>query len=203
MDENFPEIPRNEDAPIYNGEKINDYIKAFEEMGYKKEDVTKILLTHKHDDHSGEIKSFPNAKVYLSKTEAEELKLSGENIVPVEFTSGPYHNFKKSEKITDNIYLIEAIGHTTGNSIVLIEDDDKYYMIQGDVTYTDEALYENKLSVVFEDIEAARDTLDNVREFVSNNPTVYLSTHTPLGYENLENNKIIDLNNPPETIKPE
>ena len=60
-------------------------------------------------------------------------------------------------------------------------------MIHGDVTYTDEALYENKLSVVFEDKAAARDTLNQVREFIKNNPTVYVSTHTPLGYENLEN----------------
>ena len=42
-------------------------------------------------------------------------------------------------------------------------------------------------------------TLDAVREFIRNNPTVYLSTHTPLGYENLEEKKVIDLDNPPET----
>ena len=38
--------------------------------------------------------------------------------------------------------------------------------MHGDVTYTDEALYENKLSVVYEDKAAARDTLDKVRESV-------------------------------------
>ena len=41
-----------------------------------------------------------------------------------------------------------------------------------------------------------------VREFVKNNPTVYLSTHTPLGHENLENKNVIDLENPPESIYP-
>jgi hypothetical protein len=70
-------------------------------------------------------------------------------------------------------------------------------MIHGDVTYTDEALYANKLSVVYEDIAAARETLDRVREFVSANPTVYLSTHTPLGVENLESRRVVDLDNPP------
>lgn len=89
-----------------------------------------------------------------------------------------------------------------GNSLVIAEDDGLYYMFQGDITYTDEALYENKLSVVFEDIEKARETFDKVREFVKNNPTVYLSTHTPLGHENLENKKVIDLENPPESIYP-
>ncbi|MBR0472104.1 MAG: MBL fold metallo-hydrolase [Methanosphaera sp.] len=203
MPKETPEIPRNDEAPLYVGEKITDYVTALENLGYKKEDVSKILITHKHDDHTGEIRSFPDAKVYISKTEAEEMKLEGDNIVPVEFTSGSYHNFEKSEKIVDGIYLIEATGHTTGNSIVIVEDDDKYVMIHGDVTYTDEALYANKLSVVFEDVDKARETLDNVREFISENPTVYLSTHTPLGPENLENQAIIDLDNEPESIKPE
>lgn len=73
-------------------------------------------------------------------------------------------------------------------------------MFHGDITYTDEALYANKLSIVFEDLQAAKETLDRVREFISHNPTVYISTHTPLGYENLESKKVIDLNDPPETI---
>lgn len=47
-------------------------------------------------------------------------------------------------------------------------------------------MYENKLSVVFEDLPEARKTLDAVREFIRNHPTVYCGTHTPQGYENLE-----------------
>ena len=185
------------------GDKFTEYLTSLKELGYDKEDVTKIILTHKHIDHSSEIKQFPNAKVYLSKTEAEALNLEGDNIVPVEFTDGTYHNFEKSQKIVDGVYLIEAVGHTMGNSLVIAEDDGLFYMFQGDITYTDEALYANKLSTVFEDIEKAREALDNVREFVKNNPTVYLSTHTPLGHENLENKSVIDLENPPESIYPE
>ena len=64
----------------------------------------------------------------------------------------------------------------------------------------DEALYENKLSIVFEDISAARESLDRVRDFVRNHPTVYCGTHTPQGYENLEANRVMDLNNPVPTV---
>lgn len=195
-----PEVDEN--TPIFMGKRITDYITALKELGYEPEDVSKILITHKHADHTGELRHFPNAKVYLSKTEALELNLEGDNIVPVEFDDGAYHNFEKSQKIADGIYLIEAIGHTTGNSIVIVECDDLFYMIHGDITYTDEALYANKLSIIFEDIEKARETLDNVREFIKNNLTVYLSTHTPLGHENLENKKVIDLDNLPESIYP-
>lgn len=198
--ETFPITEPDENTPLFMGDKFTPYLDALTELGYEKGDVTKIILTHKHIDHSGEVAQFPNAKVYLSKTEADELGYDADNIVPVEFTDGAYHNFKKSQKIVDGVYLIEAVGHTTGNSLVIAEDDGLFYMFQGDITYTDEALYENKLSVVFEDIEKARETFDEVREFVRNNPTVYLSTHTPYGHENLENKAVIDLENPPESI---
>ncbi|WP_458406315.1 MBL fold metallo-hydrolase [Methanobrevibacter sp.] len=198
----FPDPERDENALIYNGDRVSDYLPALKELGYNKEDVSKILLTHNHLDHSGEIEQFSDAKIYLSKTEAEALELTGDNIVPVEFDDGAYYNFEKSQKIVDGVYLIEAIGHTNGNSIVIVEDDELFYMIQGDVTYTDEALYANKISIVYEDIENARKTLDNVREFIKNHPTVYLSTHTPLGPENLENKYVVDLENPPESIPP-
>lgn len=197
-----PEMMPDENTMIYVGTKIKDYVTNFEELGYTKDQVTKIILTHKHDDHSGELRSFPNAKIYVSRTEADVMGHDGDNIVRVDFTDGPYHNFEKSQKIADGIYMVEAEGHTKGNSIVIAEDKGLYYMFQGDITYTDEALYENKLSIFFEDLEKARNTLDNVREFVRNNHTVYLSTHTPLGYENLENKKIMDLDNPPEIIPP-
>jgi len=185
---------------IYLGTRTKDYVSALAEIGYKPEQVTKILVTHKHDDHTGELRSFPNAKIYISPEDADTLKLTGENIVRAEYKDGAYYNFPASQKIADGVYLIEAKGHTKGNSIIIAENDGLFYMFHGDVTYTDEALYENKLSVVFEDIKAARQTLDNVREFIKNHPTVYLSTHTPLGYENLENLKVIDLANPPKTI---
>ena len=196
-----PEETPDENTMIYTGKDIASYMDAFKELGYKPEDVTKILLTHKHSDHSGELNSFPNAKIYVNEEELDAEELKGvNNIVPVKFTDGAYYNFPESQKISDGIYYIKAKGHTKGNSIIIVENDGLFYMMHGDITYTDEALYENKLSVVYDDLEEARKALDRVREFISNHPTVYLSTHTPLGYENLEKKKVVDLNNPPETI---
>ena len=73
-------------------------------------------------------------------------------------------------------------------------------MIHGDITYVDEALYENKLSVVYDDLAAARETQDRIRTFISQHPTVYCSTHSPQGYENLEARRVMDLNNPVPTV---
>ncbi|MBR6917998.1 MAG: MBL fold metallo-hydrolase [Clostridia bacterium] len=199
-----PEEVPDENSPIFTGKDICTYMEAFAALGYKPEQVTKILLTHKHNDHSGELRSFPNAKIYVNADEIGAHELTGlENIVPVTFTDGAYYNFPESQKIADGVYFIKAKGHTNGNSIVIAEDGGIFYMLHGDITYMDEALYENKLSVVFEDLPAARETLDRVREFVRNHPTVYCGTHTPQGYENLEAKRVIDLDNPVPTVFPE
>lgn len=196
-----PEEVPDEKSFGFTGKDICSYMDAFRALGYKPEQVTKILLTHKHSDHSGEIRSFPNAKIYVNADEIAAEELQGvENIVPVHFTDGAYHNFPESQKIADGIYLIKAKGHTNGNSIIIVELDGLFYMLHGDITYVDEALYENKLSVVYDDRDAARETLDRVREFVRNNPTVYCGTHTPQGYENLEAKRVMDLEHPVPTV---
>lgn len=196
----FPEEVMNESAMAYTGKTICDYIDALSALGYKPEQVTKILLTHKHSDHSGELRSFPNAKIYVNAEEIGVAELKDiQNIIPVQFTDGPYYNFPESQKIADGIYFIKAKGHTNGNSLVIAEKEGLFYMFQADITYVDEALYENKLSVVFDDLTAARKTMDRVREFVRNHPTVYMGTHTPQGYENLEAKRVMDLDNPVPT----
>ena len=199
-----PEEVPNEQSLLYTGKDICSYMDAFKALGYKPEQVTKILLTHKHADHSGELKSFPNAKIYANEEEtgAEELK-GLNNIIPVKFTDGAYYNFPESQKIADGVYLIKAKGHTNGNSIIIAEDGGLFYMLHGDITYVDEALYEDKLSVVFDDLGAARETQNRIREFIRNHPTVYCGTHTPQGYENLEKKRVTDLDNPVPTIFPE
>ena len=202
LPDEFPEHVPDEKTMIYMGSRIKSYDEVFAEAGYKPEQVSKILITHKHSDHTGKLKSFPNAEIYVGPEDADAPEFEELKVIKAEYNDGPYHNFPASQKIADGIYLIQAKGHTKGNSIVIAESEGLFYMMHGDVTYTDEALYENKLSVVFEDKAAARQTLDMVREFIKNNPTVYLSTHTPLGYENLDGKKTIDLANPPASIPP-
>ncbi|MBQ7445689.1 MAG: MBL fold metallo-hydrolase [Clostridia bacterium] len=112
------------------------YTEAIAALGYKPEQVTKILLTHKHNDHSGELSSFPNVQIYFNEEELTAVELHGLSIVvPVKFTDGACYNFPTSQKIADGVYFIKAKGHTNGNSIVIVENEGLFYMFHGDITY--------------------------------------------------------------------
>lgn len=178
---------------IYTGEKVNNFVDALKKAGYEPKDIDKVIVTHKHQDHTGELRLFDDSKIYISEIEAQAMDLKGNNIVRVNFEDGEYKNFKESQKISDNIFMLPAYGHTKGNSIVVAEFEGLHYMFHGDVTYTDEALRQNALSVVFEDKDLAKQTLNNVREFVKENKTVYLSTHTPEALISLKENKVMEL----------
>ena len=178
---------------LYIGEKIADFLTALDKVGYTPEDISKVVITHRHPDHTGELRLFTKAKVFISKIEAEAIHLEGDHIEKVTFEDGPYKNFDKSKKIAEGITMVPAHGHTMGNSIVIVEAGDYYYMIHGDITYTDEALRRNELSVVFEDKELARDSLEKVRAFIKANDTIYLSTHTPEGLTALGNRILMKL----------
>ena len=184
-----PEEVPDENSPAYTGKDICSYMEAFAALGYKPEQVTKILLTHRHSDHSGELKSFPNAKIYVNAEEVSAVELQGlgnrQSLLPHMPCCSCFRRAK---------------GHTNGNSIIVAENDGLFYMFHGDISYVDEALYADKLSMVFDDLSAARETQDRVREFIRNRPTVYCGTHTPQGYENLEAKRVMDLDNPVPTV---
>ena len=144
------------DAGIFVGTKIKTYLEALADLGYKPEQVSKILITHKHADHTGELRAFPNAQIICSAAEAESDEIKPYKPTVATFSDGAYYEFPASQRIAPGVTYISAPGHTTGNCIVAVETDGLFYLIHGDVTYTDVALYENRLSVVFEDKAAAR-----------------------------------------------
>ncbi|MBX4263051.1 MBL fold metallo-hydrolase [Clostridium estertheticum] len=188
-----PTFERTPNQMLYMGDKIADFVAALKNVGYKPSDIDKVVITHKHPDHSGELRLFNDSKIYISETEANDMKLDSKNIIKVKFEDGKYKNFESSQIIADGIIMLPAPGHTNGNSIVVVEDNALYYMIHGDITYTDEALRRNELSVVFEDKDLAAKSLSKVREFIKQNDTVYLSTHTPEGVNSLEEKLVMKL----------
>ena len=112
-----PDAVPDEKTMIFMGNRVNDYVSALAAAGYRTEQVTKVLITHKHADHTGELRNFPNAVIIASPEEckAQELAPYG-NVTAAAFADGPYHNFPASQKIAEGVSFLSAPGHTTGNS---------------------------------------------------------------------------------------
>ena len=77
------EVP-HENSLAFTGRDVSNYMDAFAVLGYRPEQVTKILLTHRHADHSGELRSFPNAQIFVNADELGADELKGlDRIVPL------------------------------------------------------------------------------------------------------------------------
>ena len=112
-----------------NAQKIVDYI---EKVGYRRDDVKTIILTHFHMDHMGsakELKDLTNAKVAVHEEDAGYV--SGEEPMPAPKNSRfrtsqspqPVHvdvALREGDKIADLIVL-HMPGHTPG-SIMLLDE---------------------------------------------------------------------------------
>ena len=78
-------------------------IAALVDLGYRPEQVSKILITHKHIDHTGELRAFPNAEIICSAAEAEADEIKPFHPTVATFRDGPYFEFPASQKIADGI----------------------------------------------------------------------------------------------------
>jgi hydroxyacylglutathione hydrolase len=124
-----------------NAKKIVAYI---QEIGYQPKDVSTIILTHHHLDHSGslkELKDLTNAKVAVSEVEADYV--SGKkpypkpkNVLmraaPLFFKAAPTNVdiiLKDGTEIS-NLVVIETPGHTPGS--IMLYDAQRKALFAGD-----------------------------------------------------------------------
>jgi glyoxylase-like metal-dependent hydrolase (beta-lactamase superfamily II) len=128
--------------------------KSLEKINLKKEDITDIILTHLHFDHSGgstyyddnrNLKpAFPNAVYYVQKrqyewamnpSERDRASFFPENYKPLEdnkvlnFTDGEY-------KLDEFITLLPVNGHTNNMQMIKISDGENTLLYPSDLMPT-------------------------------------------------------------------
>ncbi len=161
-------------------------------IGVQSKDITTVLLTHMHGDHIGGLAYFEHAKIYVSQTEyefASSKKGPSNGYFPknwpdwfqptlIHYTDGEEGNFSKSQKITKDgkIVVVPTPGHSLGHQSVLVKNTDFTTIIAGDLTYNKSTLQQEIPDVVLMN-KAAQQTVEQVHQYVKNNPSVYLSSH--------------------------
>ncbi len=92
---------------------------SFRDLGIFAKDVDTVVLTHSHDDHTGNLDMFPNAEIYIQAGGEDEIKGKNINVVEGEM------------KLCNGVRIIPTPGHTMDSMSVFV-DADRNYVIAGD-----------------------------------------------------------------------
>jgi glyoxylase-like metal-dependent hydrolase (beta-lactamase superfamily II) len=143
-------------GPLHGGRLVS----SLQAAGYKPEQITDVLLTHIHNDHSGglTIKDqpvFPNAIVHLSKLDLDywldekrmekadpnvlsSNKSSFSNAIKVfrpYLASGRVKTFEGNVDLFPGIRTVAAPGHTPGHTLYILENNGDKLIFFGDLIH--------------------------------------------------------------------
>ncbi|TDL34251.1 MBL fold metallo-hydrolase [Jeotgalibacillus sp. S-D1] len=125
--------------------------RSLNELNLKSTDVDIILMTHMHFDHASGlteingdklVSSFPNAKIYTSKVEWDELREPNirsrntyweDNWKPIE---DQVITFNEEIEIIPGVKMIHTGGHSDGHSIVVVEQNGETMIHMADLMPT-------------------------------------------------------------------
>jgi glyoxylase-like metal-dependent hydrolase (beta-lactamase superfamily II) len=125
----------------------------------KLDEIKKVILTHVHYDHSGNVDLFPNAEIFASRIETEDFMknpIAAFNLNP-KIVMLLRKKLKSIETIKDflaknDLQIIEVPGHTRG-SIALFYKKDK-------ILFSGDCLFENGIGR-YDLPNSAPDEMDN------------------------------------------
>ncbi|MEN6371783.1 MAG: MBL fold metallo-hydrolase [Armatimonadota bacterium] len=132
-------------------------LSALEAHGVKPQDISFVVCTHGHSDHTGNINLFPDAVLILSHD------ISMGDLYTV-------HDFSKPYIIDDGIEVIATPGHTQGDVSVIVRTNAGVVAITGDLfeneaDLTDDSLWKTS-SELPEEQQMSRNRILKLANFI-------------------------------------
>ena len=121
---------------LYEFKKPVDVLR---ELDLEPDDITDVIVTHSHHDHTDCVKYYKNATVHLCREAYEETKGYLKNAKELNL-------FEDTFEIAEGVEIRRIGGHSKGSSIVVIKNKDDIYVLCGDECYSKENLDLNILT---------------------------------------------------------
>ncbi|WP_079478413.1 YtnP family quorum-quenching lactonase [Halobacillus salinus] len=124
---------------------------SLQELGYTRADIDTVLMTHLHFDHAcglsiadgeGYAPAFPNATIYTSEVEWEEMRnpnIRSQNTywkVNWEPVQHQVETFKQSKEIVPGLKMVHTSGHSDGHAVIIFEDGEETFVHMADIMPT-------------------------------------------------------------------
>lgn len=158
------------------GPTLGHLTESLAKVGYKPEQITAVLITHIHIDHTGGLMNgeqmvFPNATIYISKPEvdfwfgAESKKHAPESLknyfAQAEASVGPYLKAGKVKTFTYGKDLFPGVtplvtpGHTPGHTAYALESKGQKIMFWGDIMHVAAVQFLDPAVTIVYDVDQA------------------------------------------------
>lgn len=129
------------------------------EAGVRPDEVTDVLVTHAHWDHSGGLPQLPRARVHVAEAEAAWVRspelakspiampghFAGARIEPLRFDGPPYEGFDASHDVfgDGSVVAVPTPGHTPGATSWFVNSGDgRRWLFVGDAAWVKEGVEE-------------------------------------------------------------
>jgi len=189
---------------IEREEEIGPQLRA---LGVGPRDVQRVVLTHLHIDHDGGLAHFPRSEILVSRGELRTARgwmgcargylpnrwPSWFDPVPLDLAAEAFGPFAASTRLTQagDVVAVATPGHTADHLSVAVLDEGVTYFLAGDASYNERLMLAGEIDGVSVDDEMAGRTLEAIRCFARDRPTVYLPTHDPESAMRLATRRVI------------
>ena len=155
-------------------------------LGIRPEQVSRVVLTHLHGDHTDGLKFFPANEIIVHEAEYKKPYGNLPTTYPrwfsptlVNFSKDRVDIFDSAYALTksEDLLLIPTPGHTHHHCSVLLKTDQEHILFAGDTSYKHRQLLDNVFGGANIDFVQTQKTYDHILDYSKKYPLIYLPSH--------------------------